>query len=116
ADGRINDPARIEQARQCGAQVAISVNWPSLIGPAMRAVFKYGVVNAHAGDLPRYRGNACPNWAILAGEERIHVTLHRMGDGIDDGPILLQRSMPLAPQTYVTDVYRFLGDAIPEMF
>lgn len=44
-----------------GAEVAISVNWLTLIKQPLIDQFKYGIINAHAGDLPRYRGNACPN-------------------------------------------------------
>ncbi len=115
-DARINTGERISQAKASGAPVAISVNWPIVIGREFRDVFRHGIVNAHAGDLPRYRGNACPNWAILAGEPRAFATLHLMGDGIDDGPILLQQSMALTDETYITDVYRFLDKAIPSMF
>jgi UDP-4-amino-4-deoxy-L-arabinose formyltransferase/UDP-glucuronic acid dehydrogenase (UDP-4-keto-hexauronic acid decarboxylating) len=116
SDGRINTPERIAAARACGATVAISVNWPVVIGPEMRAVFAHGIINAHAGDLPRYRGNACPNWSIIAGEDRAFVTLHRMADGIDDGPVYLQQSMPITDRTYVGDIYGFMNERIPKLF
>src|SRR5947208_2681477 len=44
--------------------VAVSINWPTLIGAKTCAAVPLGILNGHAGDLPRYRGNACPNWAI----------------------------------------------------
>ncbi len=103
-------------AEKSGASVAISVNWPTLIGRRMLEVFQFGVINAHAGDLPRFRGNATPNWAILAEEERIVLTLHRMVEHLDAGPILAQRAFPLTDSTYVGDVYRFLEENIPELF
>jgi UDP-4-amino-4-deoxy-L-arabinose formyltransferase/UDP-glucuronic acid dehydrogenase (UDP-4-keto-hexauronic acid decarboxylating) len=115
-DPRINTPLRLADARASGAEVAISVNWPGLLGAELRAAFCHGVVNAHAGDLPRYRGNACPNWAILRGEREVVLTLHEMVDELDAGPILLQRRFPLSEQTYVSDVYRFLDAAVPELF
>jgi UDP-4-amino-4-deoxy-L-arabinose formyltransferase/UDP-glucuronic acid dehydrogenase (UDP-4-keto-hexauronic acid decarboxylating) len=115
-DADLGSVARVDQARRSGAAVAISVNWPSVIGSEMRGAFAHGIVNAHAGDLPRYRGNACPNWAILAAEKKAYITLHRMADHIDDGPILLQRAMEIGEQTYVGDIYRFLDESIPSMF
>jgi len=115
-DARINQPRCIELARGSRAEAAISVNWPTLIAPEMLSVFPHGVINAHAGDLPRFRGNACPNWAILMGEERVVLTLHLMTPGLDDGPILLKRPFPIGPDTYIGDVYRFMGEAIPAMF
>ena len=57
---RTSDMAAIWAAER--PDVAISINWPSMIKAATRDVARYGVLNAHAGDLPRYRGNACPNW------------------------------------------------------
>lgn len=116
ADARINTAERVTQAKASGAAVAMSVNWPLVIGPEMRAAFPHGIVNAHAGDLPRYRGNACPNWAIIAGEKQAFATLHRMGDGLDDGPIFLQRSTALSDSTYIADIYRFLDETIPQLF
>ena len=41
--------------------------------------FKYGILNArHFGDLPKYRGNVYPNWAILNNEKNIYLTIHKM--------------------------------------
>jgi methionyl-tRNA formyltransferase len=99
-----------------GADVAISVNWPTLIGDDVRASLRHGVLNAHAGDLPRYRGNACPNWAILAGEPNVVFTIHEMATELDAGPVLLKRVFPLTDETYIGDVYAAMEAAFPEMF
>lgn len=115
-DPAINRPEYVRMAADSGAVVAISVNWPTLLGPAVLGVFEHGVINAHAGDLPRYRGNATPNWAILAGEDKVVLSLHKMVERLDAGPILAQREFPLGPSTYVADVYRFLSVAVPELF
>jgi UDP-4-amino-4-deoxy-L-arabinose formyltransferase/UDP-glucuronic acid dehydrogenase (UDP-4-keto-hexauronic acid decarboxylating) len=98
------------------ADVAISVNWPTLVPPSVLEVFPHGVVNAHLGDLPRYRGNATPNWAILEGEPEVVTTLHLMDAGLDSGPILAQRRMPIDDSTYIGDVYAFSRANTPEMF
>jgi methionyl-tRNA formyltransferase len=115
-DGKMPGSEVLRYAAASGAEVAISVNWPRLMKSDMRSPFRHGVVNAHAGDLPRYRGNACPNWAILNGETEIVVTLHRMDDGLDSGPVLAKRRLPITGETYIGEVYRFLDSAIPVMF
>jgi UDP-4-amino-4-deoxy-L-arabinose formyltransferase/UDP-glucuronic acid dehydrogenase (UDP-4-keto-hexauronic acid decarboxylating) len=92
------------------------MNWPTLIGRELRERFGHGVINAHPGDLPRYRGNACPNWAILNGETEVVLTLHLMSDELDAGPVLLKRPFPLGAGTYVGAVYEFLAVAVPEAF
>lgn len=97
-----------------GAEVAVSVNWPSVLGEDVIGSVTHGVLNAHAGDLPRYRGNACPNWAILNGESRIGLCVHLMeSESLDSGPILVRRYFPVTDQIYIGDIYRWLDDAIP---
>ena len=51
------------------ADVVVSINFINVIPKSsFIGKFRFGVINAHAGDLPKYRGNACPNWAILNDE------------------------------------------------
>ncbi len=115
-DASINRTEHVALVRSLTAEAAISVNWPTLIGSEMIAAFRHGIVNAHAGDLPRFRGNACPNWAILNGENNVVLSLHQMNTDLDAGPIVLKKGLPLTESTYIGDVYRFLDRAIPEAF
>ncbi|OGR90235.1 MAG: hypothetical protein A2992_07945 [Elusimicrobia bacterium RIFCSPLOWO2_01_FULL_59_12] len=102
--------------RDSGADLAISVNWPVLLGKDILDAFPRGVLNAHAGDLPRFRGNACPNWAILSGQKKVVVTIHAMVPELDAGPILLQRPYRLTDKTTITEIYEFMSRVIPAMF
>jgi methionyl-tRNA formyltransferase len=116
SDPYINDPERVRALAESGAEVALSVNWVTRIGRQARSQFRHGVINAHAGDLPRYRGNAVPNWAIIQGESHVVLTLHLMDDDLDSGPVLDQRKLPLRDDTYIGEVYAFLESNVPEMF
>lgn len=116
SDHAINNPKYIQMVKESKAEVAISVNWLTRIGSAMLNAFKHGIINAHAGDLPRFRGNACPNWAILTGENKVVITLHKMTEELDAGPILLQRDYELRNETYIKEIYEFMDDNIPIMF
>ena len=78
--------------------------------------FEHGILNAHAGDLPRYRGNACPNWAILNFEACVGLTVHRMTEELDSGPFLVKTHFPLNEETYIGDIYAWLQTAIPLAF
>lgn len=115
-DGSLDSAEAVAHARAAGAEVAISVNWPTIIGPGIRRQFRHGILNAHAGDLPRYRGNACPNWAILAGETHLTVTVHQMAAELDAGPVLLKRRCEITESTYIGDLYAFMTATIPGMF
>jgi methionyl-tRNA formyltransferase len=62
---------------------------------------RYGCINVHASVLPKYRGAAPIQWAILRGEERTGVTIMRMNERMDAGDILLQRETRIgAAETY----------------
>ena len=52
----LDAPAMVQQLVAAAADVAVSVNWLTRIGPEARAAFSHGILNAHGGDLPRYRG------------------------------------------------------------
>jgi methionyl-tRNA formyltransferase len=96
--------------------IALSVNYPSILKPSHIQLFRLGVLNAHGGDLPRYRGNACQSWAILNGESSISLCIHKMiGDQLDAGDILMKESMPLTDDTYIGQIYEWMESRIPEM-
>ena len=112
----INSPEVISVIKRNAPDIAISVNWRTIIGQEVLDCFQYGIINAHAGDLPRYRGNAVPNWAIISGEKEIVLTLHLMVLDLDAGPILLQRKIFISNNTHIGDVYEFIRENFPVMF
>jgi len=97
-------------------EVGISVNWHTILSPAFIQSFPKGIINAHMGDLPRYRGNACPNWAIINGEKKITITLHQMSAELDAGIMLAKAHYHMTPETYITDIYEHAETIIPRMF
>lgn len=111
--GQTNISEKLASAR---CDVAISMNWLTLISRTVRDCFEHGVFNAHPGDLPRYKGNACPNWAILRDEPRVSLTIHRMEDALDSGPVAVKRHLDLDDMTTIAEVYDWLRRAVPEAF
>lgn len=115
-NARINSPQVIGALRQAQCDVALSLNWVTVVGAEACGLFRHGILNVHAGDLPRYRGNACPNWAILNGESVVGLTVHRMlPDQLDSGPILLKAFHAIDESTYIADIYQWLNDAVPQL-
>jgi len=115
-DERINSEAAQNWIRACAADVAVSVNWRTRIGRETIDLLPHGVLNAHAGDLPRYRGNATVAWAILNGEREITLTIHKMDEGLDSGDIVLQHRLPIAEDTYITQLYKAYETLVPDLF
>jgi methionyl-tRNA formyltransferase len=112
----INDPEMVERLSGGPSGIAVSVNWKYPIRRQVLDAFEHGILNAHAGDLPRYRGNAAPNWAILNDEDTVVLTVHRMNEEIDAGEILTQTPVPLTEDTYLEDVYEAMWTGFPELF
>lgn len=116
-DPAINAPHIVSKLKELGAELAISWNWMTKVREEAIRAFRHGVINAHAGDLPRYRGNACPNWAILRGESEIGLCVHEMiPDQLDAGDVLLREKMPISGETYIADVYDWIRLRVPAMF
>ena len=102
--------------RMVNSDIAVSINFPTILGAEVISVFPFGILNAHAGDLPLYRGNACSNWALLVGEEKVGLTIHKMTPELDAGPVVLKRHFALGEDVYIGDVYRWIESVTPEMF
>lgn len=113
---RINDDAMAMRLRLLACDVGVSVNWNGLLKPAALSLFRFGVLNAHAGDLPRYRGNAVINWAILKKESHVGLCIHEMAEELDAGPVYVRDTFPLTTETYVGEVYNWVATRVPSMF
>ncbi len=70
-----------------------------LLPPAVLAVPPLGAINIHASLLPRWRGAAPIQRAILAGDPETGVSIMRMEAGLDTGPVYLERRVPIGPET-----------------
>lgn len=102
--------------RAAGAGMAVSINYTGVVPQSVIDLFPLGVLNAHGGDLPRYRGNACQAWAILNGESRVGLCVHRMiGGELDSGDILARDYMPINHTTKVTAVWAWLEQRTPHL-
>jgi methionyl-tRNA formyltransferase len=95
----------------------VSLNFPTVIPQAVIDRFRLGILNAHGGDLPRYRGNACQAWAILNGEPRIGLCIHRMiGRALDQGDIVARDYLPIDLATTITQVFQWMSSRTPALF
>ena len=82
-----------------GADLAVTVAYGLILPPAVLVAPRLGCINAHASLLPRWRGAAPIQRAIMAGDEETGVTIMRMDEGLDTGPILAAEAVPIGPET-----------------
>lgn len=105
----------IRAGDESSAELALAAGWFHMIPERVRSRLRYGAIGIHNSLLPDLRGGAPLNWAILLGRSATGCTIFRMGDGVDDGPILAQRRIPLAADTTIGDLVRMAQEAALEM-
>ncbi len=115
----VNHPAFLERLRNDVAPtVALSYYCLQIFGPGLLDLFEHPV-NYHNSLLPAYGGRKATAWSVYKGETRTGFTFHRITPAVDQGPILLQGSVPAAPGDLVFDLEyekaRAAGARIPEL-
>src|SRR5205085_3645346 len=88
-------PEALEIFKSHNADVAVVVAYGRILPETFLQAFPKGAVNAHFSLLPKYRGAAPVNWAIVNGETKTGVTTMQMDAGLDTGGILLPRSVAI---------------------
>src|SRR5271165_752603 len=69
------------------------------------AIPRHGTIQFHPSLLPRYRGPSSINWPIIRGDTRTGLTIFRPTDGLDEGPVILQKETPIGPDDTLGSVY-----------
>jgi methionyl-tRNA formyltransferase len=72
---------------------------------AFATVPTHGMIQYHPSLLPRYRGPSSINWPIIRGDESTGLTIFRPTDGLDEGPVILQKATPIGPDDTLGSVY-----------
>ncbi len=98
------------------SDIGVSMNFPTLVPKRIIDLFPLGILNAHGGDLPRYRGNACQAWAMLNKEEKIGLCIHKMVPELDAGDIISRDYMSISINTKIGDVFEWFESRIPDLF
>ena len=94
--------ARVAAARP---DFIFSFYYRRMLLPALLAAAPRGALNMHGSLLPKYRGRAPVNWAIIHGERETGATLHYMADKPDNGDIVAQTAVPILPDDVASDVF-----------
>lgn len=111
----VNAPELIELAESLAPDLILS-SQSQYVGRRLQAVPRIGVINKHAGLLPRYRGLYPVFWAMLNDEREIGVTVHFMNDKIDGGDILAQATIPIGADDTFESLYRKVVGLTPILF
>jgi folate-dependent phosphoribosylglycinamide formyltransferase PurN len=109
----MHEPKALERLRKLSPDLGVYTGGGILRRPLIET-FKVGILNAHAGVLPHYRGMSVAEWALLTGGET-GLTVHFIDPGIDTGGVLFVRKIPvLAGESSLSQFRHRLGDATIE--
>src|SRR5260370_27720577 len=90
---KVRAPEVEEQLRKLAPEVIVIIAYGQIIPARLLGIPKYGWINLHASLLPKYRGAAPINWAIVNGEARTGLTTMRIDSGLDTREMVLQEEL-----------------------
>lgn len=102
---RVKRPEAVERLREEAPDLIVVAAFGQILSQEILNLPRYGCVNVHASLLPRYRGAAPIQWAVINGEEKSGVTIMQMDAGLDTGDILLQEEIILDPKETGESLY-----------
>jgi methionyl-tRNA formyltransferase len=105
APDTVNTPEWIERIRTWQPEIIFSFYYRNMLRQDILDIPPLGAFNMHGSLLPRYRGRAPINWAILRGEQHTGATLHYMVKRADAGDIVDQEPVPIGPDETAKDVF-----------
>jgi methionyl-tRNA formyltransferase len=106
----LNDKDTQKQLSEFLADVMIVIAYGLILPQSVLKLFKYGCLNVHASLLPRWRGAAPIQRAVLAGDKETGVTIMQVNEGIDTGDILAQTRYVINPTDTAGDIHAVLAD------
>lgn len=113
---RVEQPEKIKNnlefealLREIAPDAIVVVAYGRIIPKWMLELPKFGCINLHASLLPKYRGAAPIQWAVASGESETGNTTMLLEEGLDTGPILLQRRVPIEPTQTAADLFEILS-------
>jgi methionyl-tRNA formyltransferase len=102
----VNTPEWRQTIASLAPDLILSVYYRHMIGTTILALPRLGAWNLHGSLLPKYRGRAPINWAVLHGETRLGMTLHRMVKRADAGAIVDQEGVEIGPRDTAEQAFR----------
>ncbi len=111
----LRDEGVLEELAALEPDLIVVAAYGKLLPDDVLALPKYGCINVHSSLLPKYRGAAPINWAILNGEKETGVTIMYMAHALDAGDIIAQAATPIGPEEDAAALYTRLADLGAEL-
>ncbi len=106
----VNSQESIDKLREIKPDFIVVVAYGQILKEEILEIPKYMCVNVHASLLPKYRGAAPINWAIINGEKETGITIMEMEKGLDTGDMLLWKSIPITSEDEAPSIHDKLSE------
>ena len=108
---KIKSESSLDYFKRLAPDVVVIIAYGQIIPAALIAIPRLGWINLHGSLLPKYRGAAPINWAIINGEKVTGLTTMQIDAGLDTGPMLLKYQIGFGPDETAPDLYAQLAEA-----
>ena len=108
---KIREPECIEELKKYNADIMVVIAFGQILPKEILQMTPYGCINVHASLLPKYRGAAPIQWAVIDGEKFSGVTTMQMNEGLDTGDMILKTEIPLDPKETGGSLHDKLAEA-----
>jgi methionyl-tRNA formyltransferase len=102
---KLTDPAALEAMRAANAEVAVMAYVTQFVPQDFCNIPKFGTIQFHPSLLPLHRGASSMSWAVICGRTETGFSIFRPTDGLDEGPVILMRSVRIEPQDTLGSLY-----------
>jgi len=101
----LKSPEAAQQMKALGADIGVMAFVLQFAPQEFVKIPKHGTIQYHPSLLPKYRGPSSINWPIIRGDAKTGLTIFRPTDGLDEGPVVLQKETPISPDDTLGTVY-----------
>ena len=105
----------LEELRALEPELIVVAAYGRILPKEVLELPKYGCINVHSSLLPKYRGAAPINWAVVNGDAETGVTIMYMAEGLDTGDIIAQRATAIGPEENAEELYTRLAELGAEL-
>jgi methionyl-tRNA formyltransferase len=106
---KVRRRAFVDWVAEQDVDVVLVIAYGKILGPRLLGTPRRGCINLHASLLPRYRGAAPINWAVVHGETETGISRMQMDVGMDTGPVFSRHVIPIGPNATAGALYAELG-------
>ena len=111
----INNLNFVKKIKELNADLCVLAGYGQIVKNDFLSTTKYGSINLHAGKLPDYRGSSPMNWALINGEDKFTISIIKVDQGVDTGPVLAEKTFSITNNNTILDLHKIANTHFPKI-